>query len=158
MPSASLFRDKARQCLDLADGVPDAQIVAVLHKVANYFHAQASAAEHAEFDAVAAATVEETRPLRPRHADRKPVSISATLRRQGESKFTADLADLSETGFRVQSHYSMPVGAQVWLTLPGLAAVPAVVAWSSGNALGCMFESPLHPAVLDRVIAAGVRG
>ena len=67
----------------------------------------------------------------------------------------ANVADLSESGFRVESHYAIPMGAQVWLTLPGLAAVPAIVAWSSGHSLGCRFETPLHPAVLDRVIAAG---
>lgn len=76
------------------------------------------------------------------------------MRRQGESKFDANVADLSESGFRVTSHYAIPTGAQVWLTLPGLAAVPAIVAWSSGHSLGCRFDTPLHPAVLDRVIAA----
>ena len=55
----------------------------------------------------------------------------------------------------MESHYAIPMGAQVWLTLPGLAAVPAIVAWSSGHSLGCRFEAPLHLAVLDRVIAAG---
>ena len=153
MPSPLLLRDKARQCLELAEGVSDAQIVAVLHKVASWFDAQAetAAANPPPAQPISNAVVYDSK---PRVAPRKTVSIRATLRRQGESKFSANVADLSESGFRVESHYAIPMGAQVWLTLPGLAAVPAIVAWSSGHSLGCRFEAPLHPAVLDRVLAA----
>lgn len=157
MSSPQLLRDKARQCHEIAEGVADAQIFGVLHKVANWFQDQADKLAEAfpatEPDILAPPVVEPT----PRKAERKAVKINATLRRQGESKFNATLADLSETGFRVESHYLIPEGAQVWLTLPGLAAIPATVAWSSGHSLGCRFEAPLHPAVLDRVIAAGSR-
>ncbi|HZF42125.1 MAG TPA: PilZ domain-containing protein [Sphingomonadaceae bacterium] len=152
MPSPQLLRDKARQCAEIANGVADAQIVAVLHKVSAWFEAQATAAAASappRFDVAPPPP-----PPTPRRATRKPVSIQATLRRQGETKFNANVADLSESGFRVESHYLIPMGAQVWLTLPGLAAIPATVAWSSGNSLGCRFDAPLHPAVLDRVIAA----
>ena len=159
MPSPLLLRDKARQCAEIAEGVSDAQIVAVLHKVASWFDAQAEAAAGRlalPVDPVPAHDTPVAQSV-PRRAIRKSVSISATLRRQGESKFQANIADLSESGFRVESHYAIPMGAQVWLTLPTLAAIPAIVAWSSGHSLGCRFESPLHPAVLDRVIAAGTR-
>lgn len=151
MPSPQLLRDKARQCAEIADGVADSQIVAVLHKVAAWFEAQATAAAAA---LPRVEMLEPEEPKRPRAADRRNVRILATLRRQGESRFNAHVADLSETGFRVESHYLIPTGAQVWLTLPGLAAIPATVAWSSGHCLGCRFDSPIHPAVLDRVIAA----
>lgn len=151
MSSPQLLRDKARQCAEIANGVADAQIVAVLHKLSAWFEAQAAVAVSAPQILQAAPP---TPPPTPRRALRKPVRIQATLRRQGETKFNAHVADLSESGFRVESHYVIPMGAQVWLTLPGLAAIPATVAWSSGNSLGCRFDTPLHPAVLDRVIAA----
>lgn len=160
MSSPQLLRDKARQCTEIAHGVADAQIVAVLHKVSSWFEAQANASDGGARPAPAPSAYAPSSapayvPAKARRADRKPVAIRASMRRQGESKFNADVADLSESGFRVQSHYAIPMGAQVWLTLPGLAAIPAIVAWSSGHSLGCRFESPLHPAVLDRVIAAG---
>ena len=155
MPSPLLLRDKARQCLEIAEGVSDGQIVAVLGKVASWFEAQADTAQAAAPPVAIAPGSLPVHEAKPRIAARKAVSIRATLRRQGESKFHANVADLSESGFRVESHYAIPMGAQVWLTLPGLAAIPAIVAWSSGHSLGCRFESPLHPAVLDRVIAAG---
>ncbi len=160
MSSPHLLRDKARQCTEIAEGVSDGQIVAVLHKVASWFEAQAVALTSATSPASAAspdhsyAEHADGHVTRPRRATRRDVRMTATLRRQGESKFNCSVADLSESGFRVESHYAIPVGAQVWLTLPGLAAVPAIVAWSSGHSLGCRFESPLHPAVLDRVINA----
>jgi len=157
MALSNLHRDKARMCFDIAEGVADPKIVAVLHKVAAYFHAQADAYESAELGAADAGDAHAPHPERARSSDRKEVSLRATLRRQGETKFTAELADLSETGFRVDSHYAMPVGSQVWLTLPGLTAIAARVAWSGGNSLGCKFETPLHSAVLDRVIEAARR-
>ncbi len=52
----------------------------------------------------------------------------------------------------------MPSGTQVFLTLPGLSAMPARVMWSRDNALGCRFETPIHPAVFERVVAAARRG
>ncbi len=157
MSSAHLLRDKARQCTEIAQGVSDGQIVAVLHKVASWFEAQAAAIAPPVSNAGRPPIEQEHADghvTKPRRAVRRDVRICATLRRQGESKFNADVADLSESGFRVESHYLIPTGAQVWLTLPGLAAVPAIVAWSSGHSLGCRFETPLHPAVLDRVVAA----
>lgn len=159
MPLSHLHRDKARMCLEIAEGVADAQIVAVLHKVADYFTAQAAQFDYAEGDVSSGAADARASPgARARRAERREVRIRATLRRQGETKFTAELADLSESGFRVDSHYAMPVDSQVWLTLPGLSAIAARVAWSGGNSLGCKFENPLHPAVLDRVIEAARRG
>ena len=170
MSSPQLLRDKARQCTEIAQGVSDGQIVAVLHKVASWFEAQASAGmPSAGMPSATAPTAgpapaavvapgygehADSHVTRPRSATRRDVRINATLRRQGESRFNANVADLSESGFRVESHYLIPMGAQVWLTLPGLAAIPAIVAWSSGHSLGCRFETPLHPAVLDRVIIA----
>jgi len=156
MSSPQLLRDKARQCAEIANGVADGQIVAVLNKVAAWFEAQATTIANQAPPPIE--TAPPIIPPTPRRSARKPVAIRATLRRQGESKFNANVADLSESGFRVESHYLIPTGAQVWLTLPGLAAIPAIVAWSSGHSLGCHFDAPLHPAVLDRVIAAAKVG
>jgi len=46
----------------------------------------------------------------------------------------------------------LPEGSDVWLRLPGLEPCHAVVAWSKGNFVGCRFERPLHPAVLDMIV------
>ena len=53
--------------------------------------------------------------------------------------------------------FDLPVGTDVWLRLPGLEACQAKVAWERGNHVGCAFERPLHPAVLE-MIAKRARG
>lgn len=152
---------RARACKGLANGVADAEIVSALTRAADWFQRQAdhslqSAASHAPVVPFGAGA-EPAQPSAPRAAERIHLTITAGLRRQGESRFDAKIADLSTVGFRVESHYAMPAGTQVFLTLPGLAAIPARVVWSRENSLGCRFETPIHPAVFERVVAAARR-
>ena len=48
-------------------------------------------------------------------------------------------------------------GTVVWLTLPGMAALEAVVAWRDKFKYGCAFAKPIHPAVFDHIISLGNR-
>lgn len=148
------LRAKAALCRALASDVADVDIARDLCRAAAWFDAEAEQLVAASPEPAAAPPEDEAEPI-PRTATRHDVSIVAVLRRQGQSRFEARIEDLSETGFRVGSHFDMPVDSMVFLTLPGLAPVPARVAWSSGSSLGCQFHTPLHPAVLDRVLAAG---
>jgi hypothetical protein len=63
--------------------------------------------------------------------------------------------DLSVDGFRVATHLDLFEGSDVWLRLGGLEACHATVVWTSGHLVGCRFSRPLHPAVLDMVVAKG---
>lgn len=89
-----------------------------------------------------------------RKAERSEVSMGAGLRRPGAKKVVVDLLDISTDGFRIESFDSLPVESHVWLTLPGLEALCARVAWRRNDEVGCEFATPLHPAVLERAIAA----
>lgn len=89
-----------------------------------------------------------------RKAERSEVSMGAGLRRPGAKKVRVDLLDISTNGFRMESFDTFPVESHVWLTLPGLEAQCARVAWRQGDEVGCEFATPLHPAVLERAIAA----
>lgn len=153
---------RARACRSLAAGVEDGEIVAALTRAAEWFARQADdppAAVASKAPVVPFATgPEPTRAAADRAAERIHLTMTAGLRKQGETKFDAKIADLSTVGFRVESHYAMPAGTQVFLTLPGLAAIPARVVWSRDNSLGCRFETPIHPAVFERVVAAARRG
>ena len=42
-------------------------------------------------------------------------------------------------------------------SLPGLAALEAVVAWRDKFKYGCAFAKPLHPAVFDHIVALSKR-
>jgi hypothetical protein len=88
-----------------------------------------------------------------RSSERVPIELDAGLRQRGGSGVTVQIMDLSTHGFRIETHLDLHVGADVWLRLPGLESSHAKVAWVNGYIAGCKFERPLHPAVLDMVVA-----
>lgn len=90
-----------------------------------------------------------------RHALRRAVKLRARLRDRGQTKFEIDIVDLSASGFRAETSYTLWPGTVVWLTLPGLAGLEATVAWRNKFKYGCAFAKPLHPAVLDHIVALG---
>lgn len=92
-----------------------------------------------------------------RVSPRLPVEFGAGLRQRGASGVSVHIMDLSTHGFRIETHLDLHEGQQVWLRLPGIESSPAIVRWVRGYVAGCAFEQPLHPAVLDMVIAK-VRG
>jgi hypothetical protein len=87
-----------------------------------------------------------------RVSKRVSVTLGAGLRQRGASGVTIQVVDLSTHGFRAATHLELEVGTDVWLRLPGLESCHATVAWSKGHLIGCAFERPLHPAVLDMVV------
>lgn len=93
----------------------------------------------------------------PRRALRKAVKMRAHLRDRGQTKFEIDVVDLSQSGFRAETSFTLWPGTVVWLTLPGLAALEAVVAWRDKFRYGCAFAKPLHPAVLEHIVALSLR-
>lgn len=88
-----------------------------------------------------------------RRALRRAVRLEAQLRDRGPTRFTVDVLDLSTAGFRAETSFRLQVGGIVWLTMPGLSGLEAVVAWCEGFQVGCSFRNPLHPAVFDRIVA-----
>jgi len=87
-----------------------------------------------------------------RVSKRVPIEVSAGLRQRGAAGVSVQVMDLSTHGFRVMTHLELAEGSDVWLRLPGLEACHATVAWTKGNYVGCRFERPLHPAVLDMIV------
>lgn len=86
---------------------------------------------------------------------RRSVKLRAHLRDRGTTKFIIDVVDLSTTGFRAVTSFTLHPGNVVWLTLPGLAGLEAHVAWRRGTSVGCAFHQPLHPAVFDHIVRLG---
>ncbi len=62
------------------------------------------------------------------------------------------LRDLSAHGFRTEWPHILQKGDRVWLRIPGFEALPATVAWDVNYTIGCKFDTPLHTAVLARII------
>ena len=87
-----------------------------------------------------------------RKSERIPVEVSAGLRQRGATGVSVRVLDLSPEGFRASTHLELNKGSDVWLRLPGLEPLHATVAWCEGHFLGCAFERPLHPAVVDMIV------
>jgi hypothetical protein len=87
-----------------------------------------------------------------RQAERAECAIGAGIRQRGASAVGAHILDLSTHGFRASTHLDLQIGADVWLKLPGLEAMHAKVAWTNSHFVGCSFERPLHPAVLQMIV------
>ncbi|CAN5522772.1 hypothetical protein BH10PSE14_BH10PSE14_18990 [soil metagenome] len=92
-----------------------------------------------------------------RRAARKPVAIRAQLRPPGSDRLAVEVKDLSETGFQIETVYRLTVGSTVWLAIPSLAPLEAVVAWHRDRHYGCRFHRPLYPAVFDHIVSLAGR-
>ncbi|BBD99061.1 PilZ domain-containing protein [Sphingobium amiense] len=87
-----------------------------------------------------------------RATDRRPVHIPVKVRRPGETWHSSCIADLSLSGFRLQSFMKLARGTDLWIMLPGFEGRRAHVTWSRAHESGCTFERPLHPAILDHIV------
>jgi len=82
-----------------------------------------------------------------RRAERAPVKGRARYREPGLNPFDVELFDLSSTGFRMVTFFRPQIGKHIWVNLPGLQPLEAVVRRADGNSYGCEFVDPLHPSV-----------
>lgn len=78
--------------------------------------------------------------------------INVKLRLAGETWFTSRIADLSSTGFRLVSFVRLEPGTALWVMFPGFEGRRARVIWSKDYQAGCVFERPMHHAVLDYIV------
>jgi hypothetical protein len=94
--------------------------------------------------------------LTSRKSERVSLDMGAGLRQRGGTGVAIQIMDLSVDGFRASTHLNLAKGTDVWLRLPGLEPYQARVMWAKGNFVGCAFERPLHPAVLDMIVKKAV--
>lgn len=93
------------------------------------------------------AVTSNTLPESARRAERAPVRGRARFREPGLNPFDVDLYDLSSTGFRMVTYSRPQIGKHIWVSLPGLQPLEAVIRRGDGNNFGCEFVYPLHPSV-----------
>ncbi|MBO9697752.1 MAG: pilus assembly protein PilZ [Sphingopyxis sp.] len=86
-------------------------------------------------------------PAGGRGAERAPVTARARFREPGLNPFDVELFDLSSTGFRMVTAFRPQIGKHIWVNLPGLQPLEAIVRRADGNNHGCEFVHPLHPSV-----------
>lgn len=87
-----------------------------------------------------------------RAAVRLDVRMKARLREPLSTRFDVDVLDISVTGCRVETSAILKPGSRIFITVPGIVPLEAVVAWRDRFRYGCAFYRPLHHAVLDHII------
>jgi hypothetical protein len=88
-----------------------------------------------------------------RQAERRIVNLAARLREIGAAMADAEIQNLSTDGFMAETEAAIAPGAQVWLKLQGIEPQKARVVWAEEGKAGCEFETPLHPATLELLVA-----
>ncbi|NJM50591.1 MAG: PilZ domain-containing protein [Sphingomonadales bacterium] len=90
--------------------------------------------------------------LEDRCAPRTKLRIPASLRPSGFKGFSVIVKDLSMSGFAAEALTGMKAGTRVFITMPGLTALEAEIAWNDGTMIGCAFQNLLNEAVLDSIL------
>ncbi|MBU1254714.1 MAG: PilZ domain-containing protein [Alphaproteobacteria bacterium] len=84
---------------------------------------------------------------------RTRLAIPAQLRASGGRGFRTTVQDLSISGFSAAAINRMHEGQLCWLTMPGLASLPAQVIWWEDCTVGCAFTELLSPIVHSDIVA-----
>ena len=90
-----------------------------------------------------------------RREPRLGITAEISLRQLGNTAVEATLVNISSHGFMVESKAMITAGSRVWLTLPGVGRVNALVIWARNGRLGGEFAEPVDP--LEIFQAAGTR-
>jgi hypothetical protein len=95
-------------------------------------------------------------PGEDRPADEGETGIALNLParvREGTRRWTIEVAAITTRSVAFDSFAALRVGALLWIVLPGLEGWPARIVSVEGYRYNCEFTQPLHPAVLERILA-----
>lgn len=81
------------------------------------------------------------------------LNLSARVR-EGLRRWTIDVSSLDARSVSFESYAPLRLGTLLWIVLPGLEGWPARIVSNEGYRFTCEFTQPLHPAVLERILAA----
>lgn len=84
---------------------------------------------------------------------RRPIDLNASFRLPGSNGVGCLLSDISAAGFRAKVYGRMARGTQIWLRIPGFAALAARIVWARDGEVGCEFDERLDGALLDLIVS-----
>ena len=73
--------------------------------------------------------------------------------REGSHRWSIEVESIDTRQIQFLSYAAVEPGRLFWISLPGLEGWPARVMEVDGYRVTCAFTQPLHPAVLERVLA-----
>ena len=73
--------------------------------------------------------------------------------REGMRRWSIEVASITPRTVEFDSYAALRLGTLLWIVLPGLDGWPARIVAVEGYRFTCEFTQPLHPAVLERILA-----
>jgi hypothetical protein len=86
-----------------------------------------------------------------RSAPRVAIRLECEIRLDRGQWSKSILYDLSRTGFRIAWLPRRSSDPKLWIRIPGLQPLTAVIRWHSQSAIGCEFSTPLYEPVFDHL-------
>lgn len=91
----------------------------------------------------------------PPREEKEGLGLNLAARvREGTRRWSIEVESIDTRQVRFISYGAVDPGRLFWISLPGLEGWPARVMEVDGYSVTCAFTQPLHPAVLERVLAA----
>ncbi len=91
----------------------------------------------------------------PPPEDKGEINLNLAARvREGSRRWSIEVESIDTRQIRFISYAAVEPGRLFWISLPGLEGWPARVMDVNGYHITCVFTQPLHPAVLERVLAS----
>jgi hypothetical protein len=82
----------------------------------------------------------------PRRSEpRLELRAEVPIRALGATPVDARLVNISSNGFMAETNADLEAGMRVWLTLPGMKRVNALIIWTNNGRLGGQFAEPIDP-------------
>lgn len=108
-------------------------------------------------------SVEGSAPFAPPHdpvaepvstADQQTMALNLPARvREGSRRWAIDVVSITPWSVAFDTFAALNLGSLLWVSLPGLEGWPARIVTIDGYRFTCEFTQPLHPAVLERILA-----
>jgi hypothetical protein len=73
--------------------------------------------------------------------------------REGTRRWKIEVSSITTRSVEFESFVALGIGTLLWIVLPGLEGWPARIVDIDGYRFRCEFTQPLHPAVLERILA-----
>lgn len=91
--------------------------------------------------------------------DESEIALNLPARvRDGSRRWSIEVEAIDTRQVRFTAYGPIEPGRLFWITLPGLEGWPARVTEVTDDHVTCTFTQPLHPAVLERVLASTKKG
>ncbi|NNC47649.1 MAG: hypothetical protein HKO13_04360 [Sphingomonas sp.] len=87
-----------------------------------------------------------------RREPREPVTCVIKARGAGLRETKAKLEDITRLGCRLEMFSAVNVHDEIWVRLPNLEPLRAVVCWADKFQVGVEFNTPIHPAVFEHLL------